>query len=348
MIVGRYAPSPTGDLHIGNAFAALVAWARAHHAGGRCLLRIEDLDTPRVVAGAATRIREDCAALGLAFDPFEPGKRVERVVSAERVAASDADADAVADGVVWQSRRTHAYRQALQTLIDDDLLFACRCSRKDLQRAASAPHPGEDGPVYPGTCRDAGLPLDAPDVALRVRIDRLVARFGDRGAGNVVVVDDAWQGRFAQDVVGDVGDIVVRRRDGLFSYQLAVVVDDRWQGITEIVRGADLLSSAPRQVLLHRALAAIEGAVCRPPSFAHLPLLVDDTGTRLSKRSAQAPDLLRGVMQRVTAPRLVGHLAVLLGLVEPGPGASLEPAAFAALPFAHALRRASVRWLPPT
>jgi glutamyl-Q tRNA(Asp) synthetase len=341
MSVGRYAPSPTGDLHVGNAFAAVVTWARArthvaHGERGRCLLRIEDLDTPRVVAGAAAGIVRDCAALGLSFDPF---------------VANDADVDAavgdgVVDGIVWQSRRTRAYGAALQALVDEGLVFACRCSRKDLQRAPSAPHVGDEGPVYPGTCRDAGIPLGAPDVALRVRVDRLVQRFGDAGAGAVVVVDDAWQGRFAHDVEAAVGDFVVRRRDGLFSYQLAVVVDDRWQGVTEVVRGADLLSSSPRQVLLHRALAAAEGrAPSSPPSFAHLPLFVDVTGHRLSKRSPQAPELLRTVLERVSPARLVGHFAALLGLVDDGAHLSVDE--FAALPLAGALRRPSVVWAPP-
>jgi glutamyl-queuosine tRNA(Asp) synthetase len=332
MTVGRYAPSPTGLLHVGNAFAAVVTWARARQQHGRCLLRIEDLDTPRVVAGAAAAIAVDCAALGLSFDRFDVG------------VDGDVDAGAaVQDGVVFQSRRTRAYEAALQALVDQGLVFACRCSRKDLQRAASAPHVGDEGPVYPGTCRDAGIPLDAPDAALRVRVDRLAQRFGDASA--VVGVHDAWQGWFAHDVATDVGDFVVRRRDGLFSYQLAVVVDDRWQGVTEVVRGADLLSSAPRQVLLHRALAAAEGTRSSPPSFAHLPLFVDESGHRLSKRSPQAPELLRTVLLRVSPSRLVGHFAALLGLVDDG--AHLTVDEFAALPFQRALRRPCVVWAPP-
>jgi glutamyl-queuosine tRNA(Asp) synthetase len=332
MSVGRYAPSPTGLLHVGNAFAAVVTWARARQQHGRCLLRIEDLDTPRVVDGAAAAIAVDCAALGLSFDRFD--------------VAVDGDAGAaVQEGVVFQSRRTRAYEAALQALVDQGLVFACRCSRKDLQRAASAPHTGDEGPVYPGTCRDAGLALDAPDVALRVRVDRLVQRFGDAGVGAVVGVHDAWQGWFAHDVVTDVGDFVVRRRDGLFSYQLAVVVDDRWQGVTEVVRGADLLSSAPRQVLLHRALAAAEGTAPSPPSFAHLPLFVEESGHRLSKRSPQAPELLRTVLGRVSPSRLVGHFAALLGLVDDG--AHLTVDEFAALPLDAALRRPCVVWAPP-
>jgi glutamyl-queuosine tRNA(Asp) synthetase len=327
MSTGRYAPSPTGPLHTGNAFAAVVAWARAKQQRGRCLLRIEDLDTPRVVPGAAAGIVVDCAALGLVFDRF------------------DVEDDAVSDGVVWQSRRTRAYERALSMLVDQGLVYACRCSRKDLQRAPSAPHIGDEGPVYPGTCRDKGIPFDAPDVALRVRADLLVQRFGDACGSGVVGVQDAWQGFFAHDVVASVGDFVVRRRDGLFSYQLAVVVDDRWQGVTEVVRGADLLSSAPRQVLLHRALAAAEGAPPSPPRFAHLPLVVDDAGHRLSKRSAQAPELLRAVLSRASASRLVGHFAALLGAV--GEGAHLTVDEFAALPLDRALAVGQFVWRPP-
>jgi glutamyl-queuosine tRNA(Asp) synthetase len=326
MTIGRYAPSPTGDLHIGNAFAAVITWARARQRQGRCFLRIEDLDTPRVVPGAAGRIIDDCRALGLSFDLF--------VAAVEN--------DAVIDGVVWQSRRTRAYATALEELIDAGLVFACRCSRKDLLRAASAPHVGDEGPVYPGTCRHAGLPLDAPDVALRVRSDLLVRHFGQDGA----VVVDAWQGAFAHDVEWDVGDFVVRRRDGLISYQLAVVVDDRWQGVTEVVRGADLLSSAPRQLLLHRALAAADGTTSSPPTFAHLPVFVDDGGQRLSKRAAHAPDLLRSFLSAASPPRLVGHFAALLGLVSFG--SSLTVDEFASLPWDRALARPAVTWRPPT
>ena len=271
--VGRYAPSPTGDLHVGNALAAVVAWARARRHGGRCLLRIEDLDTPRVRPGAEERMGKDLAALGLAFD----------------------------GAIVHQSARTAAYDAAIAVLADAGLVYACSCSRRDL--AASAPHVGDDGPVYPGTCRSKGIPTDAKDVALRVRSDELMKRY----TVGALVIDDAWQGRFAQDVERDVGDFIVKRKDGLFAYQLAVVVDDAAQGVTDVVRGQDLLNSAPRQWLLHRALGA------QPPSFAHLPLLVDDEGHRLSKRSEQAPEVLQTLWGRgITPRRLIGHLLTLL------------------------------------
>jgi glutamyl-tRNA synthetase len=316
----RYAPSPTGYLHVGNAFAALLTVARARRRGGRCLLRIEDLDMPRCPPWASAAIRDDLAAFGLAFDPCTS-------TAPDVVAARDDD------GVLVQSRRTAVYRQALQRLIDDDLVYACRCSRKDLQRAASAPHVGDDGPPYPGTCRDLGLPLDAPDVALRLRMDRLVARCG------APVVVDLLCGPYPQDVVAEVGDIVVRRRDGLFSYQLAVVVDDAAQGITEVTRGRDLLSSAPRQAVLHRALGHV------PPAFAHLPLLVDDDGHRLSKRSPQAPGLLRTMLLEIGPDRLRGHLLHLLGLAPAHATASFADVCAAV--DDDALRMETLRWVPP-
>jgi glutamyl-queuosine tRNA(Asp) synthetase len=317
-VIGRYAPSPTGLLHVGNAFAAVLTLARARRHGGRCFLRIEDLDTPRVMPGAAASIVDDLHTLGVSFDLFTPNSNLD---------------SAVVDGVLWQSRRTRAYEQALQSLIEAGLVYACRCSRKDLQRTASAPHVGDDGPPYPGTCRTLGLPLDAADVALRVRMDLLVQRFG---APHVV---DGWQGAYAQDVVADVGDIVVRRKDGLFSYQLAVVVDDGAQDVTEVVRGVDLLSSAPRQVLLHQALGHT------PPSFAHLPLLVDDDGHRLSKRSPTAPGLLRTMLERVSPHRLLGHL---LQLLQPDAPAAVDVDDFIAMLDEQALATAQVRWRLPT
>lgn len=307
MYVGRYAPSPTGDLHLGNILAALCAWARARRADGTCLLRIEDLDTPRVVPGATARILEDLRWLGLSFDG-EP---------------------------LVQSRDLAPYREALARLRAQGLLYACRCSRKDLARAASAPHEGDEGPPYPGTCRELGLPFDdaATPVAWRVRVPE-----------GTVVVDDALQGRFSQDVAREVGDFVVKRKDGLIAYQLAVVVDDLRQGVTEVVRGRDLLSSAPRQVQLFQALG---GAA---PRFAHLPLLVDASGARLAKRSMESAvrsgegaTLLRSLRSEgLSAERVIGMLGHALGVC--GAEDSLDAATLALRLDDEVLRRATVSW----
>lgn len=288
--VGRYAPSPTGDLHLGNALAAVCAWARARRAGAgaaaggagaKCLLRIEDLDTPRLVPGAKERIIEDLTSLGLTFD----------------------------GDVLVQSEHLERYHGALMQLRAAGLVYACRCSRKDLLRAASAPHEGEEGPPYPGTCRDLRLPFDDPELPVAWRF---------RVPPGVVVVDDVLQGRFEQDVASAVGDFVVKRKDGLFAYQLAVVVDDILQGVTEIVRGRDLLSSAPRQTLLFRALGAT------PPRFAHIPLWVDAEGHRLSKRNGTSPDLLRTLYARGLSPSAVmSRIGRALGLGHVGDAATL-------------------------
>jgi glutamyl-queuosine tRNA(Asp) synthetase len=237
--VGRYAPSPTGALHVGNAFAAVVADWRARQQGGKCKLRIEDLDQPRVVAGAAQQAIDDLTWLGLHFDG-EP---------------------------LVQSEHRGRYHDALSSLRRQGLVYACACSRKEL---ASAPHVGEEGPAYPGTCRKRSLPFDDPQlpVSWRWRVPDVE-----------VTIEDVWQGRYRQSMA-DVGDTVLLRKDGIIAYQLAVVVDDAFQGVTEVVRAVDLLSSAPRQQLLHQALGHT------PPRFAHLPILVDGDGHRISKRNA--------------------------------------------------------------
>lgn len=296
--VGRYAPSPTGDLHLGNALAAFCAWAQARRQGGRCLLRIEDLDTPRVVPGSAARLQEDLAALGLHFD----------------------------GEVLTQSAHLGRYQAALDTLRARGLVYGCACTRKELSRAASAPHAGEEGPPYPGTCRDKGLPLADParPVSWRFRV----------GPGRVRV-EDRWQGTLEQDVAAEVGDFVLKRRDGIFAYQLAVVVDDLFQGVTEVVRGRDLLSSAPRQVLLARALGG------EPPRFAHLPLWVDEAGQRLSKRRGEEPTLLRVLRAQESAGRILGRLGRALGVCSAGE--EIDAPTLAARLQEESLQRAEVR-----
>jgi glutamyl-tRNA synthetase len=259
--VGRYAPSPTGDLHLGNVLAAVCAWARARRAKGRFLLRMEDLDQPRVVEGAAARIVEDLERLGLDFDSG-PGS--------------------VDEGAPYvQSQCGPLYDEALRKLHAAGRLYACQCSRKDLARLASAPHAGEEGPPYPGTCRELGLPLDDPSrpVSWRFRVEP--------------------------------GDVVIERKDGIVAYHLAVVVDDARQGVTEVVRGRDLLASAPRQVLLYRALFE------REPAYAHIPLWTGPDGHRLAKRRGEGT--LRALFDAgVTPEEVLGRIGRALGVAREG------------------------------
>lgn len=218
--VGRFAPSPTGPLHFGSLVAAVGSWLDARAAGGRWLVRIEDVDETRTVPGAADAILHTLEAFGLAWD----------------------------GEVVWQSRRKALYDDALARLRAQGLVYRCRCSRKELADSGLA---GPDGMIYPGTCRALGLDSDTAGA------DRFRAAAG-------------------------IGDFVVKRRDGLFAYQLAVVVDDAEQGVTDVVRGADLRWSTPRQVQLQRALGYAT------PRYLHLPVATNAAGEKLSKQTGAA------------------------------------------------------------
>ena len=241
MLVGRFAPSPTGPLHLGSLVAAAGSWLFARISGGKWLVRMEDLDAPRVVAGSADEILQALERYGLTWD----------------------------GDVVYQSQRTALYDGALGTLRARNLVFDCGCSRADLQRAASAPLGRE--PVYPGTCRE-GLPPG--------RIARAI-RF--RAPDEVIAFDDIVAGSVEENVSTDTGDFVIRRADGVYAYQLAVVVDDAAQGVTQVVRGADLLASTPRQISLQRALGL------PTPQYVHLPLVTNAEGAKLSKRDSAFP-----------------------------------------------------------
>ncbi|SDZ98465.1 glutamyl-Q tRNA(Asp) synthetase [Desulfuromusa kysingii] len=235
-VIGRFAPSPTGPLHFGTLLAALGSYLLAKCSGGSWLLRIEDLDPPRVVPGAAERMIRLIESLGFEWD----GK------------------------ILYQSQRYERYRQVLAQLRDQGQVFDCCCTRREI--LASAPHPEEEAPVYPGTCRE-GLPVGRVGRAVRLRVSNENIHF-----------DDGVYGRQQQNLETDVGDFILHRADGLFAYQLAVVVDDIDTGVTQVVRGADLLSSTPRQIHLYRCLhAAI-------PDYFHLPLALADNGKKLSKR----------------------------------------------------------------
>ncbi len=263
---GRFAPSPTGPLHLGSLVAAVGAWLFARQARGAFLVRLEDLDAARVVPSAAEEILRALELYGLESD----------------------------GPVAVQSRRTPIYEAALEALRARNLLYPCGCTRAELERVASAPlpgDPGDSGPAYPGTCRE-GLPAGRSPRSLRFRVP----------AGEVSF-DDVVFGLRRQNVLREVGDFVVRRADGPFAYQLAVVVDDADQGVTQVARGADLLSSTPRQIALLRSLGL---AV---PSYAHLPLVVGPDGAKIGKRDGALP--LAELDERRVRKTLAAALALL-------------------------------------
>ncbi len=246
-MAGRFAPSPTGPLHLGSLLAATGSWLFARTAGVPWFVRMEDLDTPRLVRGSTEEILDALEKYGLAWDG-----RVER-----------------------QSERTKGYERALERLRASGLAYDCGCSRGEVARAASAPLPDaqDEGaaPVYPGTCR-GGIRNGRVPRAVRFRV----------GPGTVGF-EDTVLGRIEEETSRAVGDFVLKRADGPFAYQLAVVVDDAEQGITQVVRGADLVTSTPRQILLQRALGL------RQPTYAHLPLLLGPDGRKLGKRDGALP-----------------------------------------------------------
>ena len=289
MTVGRFAPSPSGRIHLGNISCCLLAWLSARQRGGRIVLRIEDLDTARCPRRYAEQTIEDLRWLGLDWD--------------EGPGAAEPDAP------YFQSQRTALYQAALETLEAQGLVYPCFCTRAELH-AASAPHREDGQTVYAGTCRNL-TPAERAKRAER-RSPALRLRVPAEGWG----FTDRHMGPCRQRLDLECGDFLLRRSDGMFAYQLAVVVDDAAMGVTEVVRGADLLSSTPRQLYLYHLLGLT------PPEFCHAPLLLAPDGRRLSKRDADAGlDRLRG---RVTAEALLGRLAQLAGFHPSGSPASAE------------------------
>lgn len=239
--IGRLAPSPTGAQHVGNARTYLIAWLAARRAGGRIALRIEDIDSPRIKAGAAEQALDDLRWLGLDWD---------------------------GDPMVQTQRLTH-YENVLADFRQRELVYPCTCTRSDIAVAASAPHQEHEGPAYPGTC--AGRSADDAD-----KLDRPYSwRFRVTESPSFV---DGYRGKTQIDIRQIGGDFVVWKSAGTPAYQLAVVVDDIAQGVTEVIRGDDLLASTPRQILLYRALGQT------PPRFTHVPLVLGPDGRRLAKR----------------------------------------------------------------
>ncbi len=271
-IVGRLAPSPTGAQHIGNARTYLIAWLSARSQGGKVLLRMEDIDSPRIKAGAAEQALEDLRWLGLDWD----------------------------EGPVVQTKRLPLYEQALAELQRRELVYPCTCTRTDVERAASAPHGEHEGPSYPGTCarRRVADAAHLSNFAWRLRVPDEPITFLDGFRGPVTLNP--------RDLGGD---FVVWKSAGTPAYQLAVVVDDALTGVTEVVRGDDLIPSTPRQLLLYRALGYA------PPRFVHVPLVVGPDGRRLAKRHGDTRlTTLRAA--GVRPEKLLGLLAWSCGWLE--------------------------------
>ena len=232
-VVGRFAPSPTGDLHFGSLVSAVGSYLEAKSVGGLWLLRVEDIDPPREIAGSAAGIINDLSRLGL----FPDGP------------------------VLYQSSRLGAYQEAVNLLLEKGLAYPCACSRKDLSASGR----------YAGTCRK-GIPPGKIPRSIRLRVETSVVAFNDR-----------LQGLVSNSPAETGGDFIIRRADGLFAYQLAVVVDDNFQGVTQVVRGADLLESSYRQICLQKALGFTS------PSYMHLPVVLSANGKKLSKRTRSDP-----------------------------------------------------------
>ena len=269
--VGRFAPTPSGRMHTGNVFAGLIAWLSVKSRGGSILLRMEDLDTQRTSGEFAETLRRDLQWLGLYWDEETPA----------------------------QSLRTDTYIRYFEKLADLGLLYPCYCTRSQLHNV-NAPHLSDGTYVYPGTCRKL-------TEAEKLSFDRLPA-------WRVIVPDKLWtvqdkiQGTYTENLTTDCGDFVVRRADGVFVYQLAVTVDDGEFGVTEVVRGMDLLSSAPRQMYLQELFGFPH------PDYGHVPMLMAPDGRRLSKRDR---DMDLGYLQdHTTAEALIGLLAYNSGLID--------------------------------
>lgn len=269
--VGRFAPTPSGRMHLGNVFSFLIAWLSVRSRGGHMVLRMEDLDIQRTSAEKARVLREDLLWLGLDWDTE----------------------------TTPQSQRSGIYQEYFETLTDMGLLYPCYCTRNQLH-SVNAPHLSDGTYLYPGTCRS----LTPEQRAAFDRAPSWRIKVPDRQW----VVEDLLQGRYEENLMADCGDFVLRRSDGLYVYQLAVTVDDGLSGITEVVRGADLLSSAPRQMYLQELLGFPH------PAYGHVPLLIAPDGRRLSKRDQ---DMDLGCLRHHTTPeRIFGVLAHACGLID--------------------------------
>ena len=267
-VVGRFAPTPSGRMHLGNVFAALIAWASVRSRSGEMVLRMEDLDTQRTSAEFGEILRQDLNWLGLDYDRETPP----------------------------QSQRSDVYDRYFARLEEMGLLYPCYCTRSQLH-SVNAPHLSDGTYVYPGTCRNLQTPPPNRKPAWRVRV-----------SDKLWQVEDLVQGHYELNLATDCGDMVVRRADGVYVYQLAVTVDDGEAGVTEVVRGMDLLSSAPRQMYLQELFGFPH------PAYGHVPMLLAPDGRRLSKRDK---DLDLGELRRHVSPEtLIGTLAYSAGLID--------------------------------
>lgn len=265
-MIGRFAPSPTGPLHFGSLLAALASYLEAKTQGGLWLVRMEDLDKPREVAGAANHILNTLEKFGLEWD----------------------------GEVVYQSQRSELYQEALNQIKAKSLIYQCSCSRKEIADSYNqkpAQH-GIDGLIYPGTCRDKSSTFKPYAERIKVKDQN-------------ISFNDAIQGKIDQNLANQIGDFVLKRADGLFAYQLAVVVDDYLQGVTHVVRGADLLDSTPRQIYLQQVLGY------STPKYAHIPVASNQAGEKLSKQTLATP------IDANNAPNLLINALDFLGQTPP-------------------------------
>lgn len=286
-VVGRFAPTPSGRMHLGNVFSCLMAWLSARSAGGRIILRIEDLDPRAQDKAVADRLMADLEWLGLEWD----------------------------EGPYWQSERTDIYEEAIRRLDDSGLTYPCFCTRAELH-AATAPHASDGTYLYAGTCRDLTPEQIAERSCRRAPATRLRVPDEDDPAGTIEFCDLAY-GPQKEVLAHECGDFLVRRSDGVFAYQLAVVVDDGLMGVNQVVRGRDLLGSSARQIYLARLLGL------SAPAYGHVPLLTALDGRRLSKRDQ---DLDLGALRQrgITSRRIVGALVAAAGIAHKGEEASPE------------------------
>lgn len=268
-VKGRFAPSPTGRMHLGNVFSALLSWLSAKSQGGTWLLRIEDIDPQRSHREYADLIMDDLHWLGLDWD----------------------------EGPYWQSERGEIYEHYLQQLRERGLTYPCYCTRADIL-ATQAPHESDGRVVYKGTCRNLPPGIHSGPAAIRMKVP-------DEGEGFVTFCDGHY-GMHTVDLTTQCGDFIVRRKDGAWAYQLAVVVDDALMGINEVVRGRDLLLSSPQQIYLARQLGFT------PPRFTHLPLLCNSAGQRLSKRDRSLD--MESLRSHYSPQQIIGMLAHAAGL----------------------------------